>query len=244
MMFRFISGLAIALPLVATPAAAATYLFGGANANNLTSVVKTLPNEPTLTVVARKFTPAPGLLTNLSQLATTGLIDRTASSIGVIGGANSQLDTNSPAAREAFLVSATSKLALTGIKLSQVDINDTLRIYGVGVGGALTALTGNGTIGDGLGGTATFVNNPALNLTQNGVTTLNFNTPLSAVWQFVITTRVGGDVTFGGDLGQGFRLDSLTAVAVPEPQTWAMMIAGFGLVGASMRRRKVTAVAA
>lgn len=27
-------------------------------------------------------------------------------------------------------------------------------------------------------------------------------------------------------------------VAVPEPATWAMMIAGFGLVGAAMRRRK------
>jgi hypothetical protein len=32
---------------------------------------------------------------------------------------------------------------------------------------------------------------------------------------------------------------SLTA-AVPEPATWAMMIAGFGLIGASMRRRTVT----
>lgn len=32
-----------------------------------------------------------------------------------------------------------------------------------------------------------------------------------------------------------------TAVsAVPEPATWAMMISGFGLVGGTMRRRKVT----
>lgn len=29
--------------------------------------------------------------------------------------------------------------------------------------------------------------------------------------------------------------------AVPEPGTWAMMILGFGLVGAAMRRRRVTA---
>jgi hypothetical protein len=29
-----------------------------------------------------------------------------------------------------------------------------------------------------------------------------------------------------------------TAPAVPEPATWAMMVAGIGLVGASMRRRK------
>ncbi|MBU3077347.1 PEPxxWA-CTERM sorting domain-containing protein [Sphingomonas sp. XMGL2] len=32
--------------------------------------------------------------------------------------------------------------------------------------------------------------------------------------------------------------------AVPEPATWAMMIGGFGLVGASMRRRRVGLAAA
>jgi hypothetical protein len=31
----------------------------------------------------------------------------------------------------------------------------------------------------------------------------------------------------------------LTAAAVPEPATWMMMILGFGLIGASMRARKV-----
>jgi hypothetical protein len=31
--------------------------------------------------------------------------------------------------------------------------------------------------------------------------------------------------------------------AVPEPATWAMMIAGFGLAGASMRRRRATTLA-
>jgi hypothetical protein len=42
---------------------------------------------------------------------------------------------------------------------------------------------------------------------------------------------------------QGPLLDSITidvTSAVPEPATWAMMIGGFGLVGASMRRRKVS----
>ena len=42
-----------------------------------------------------------------------------------------------------------------------------------------------------------------------------------------------------------FRVDGTTAIAaVPEPATWAMMIAGFGLVGGTLRRRRVTAVAA
>jgi hypothetical protein len=34
------------------------------------------------------------------------------------------------------------------------------------------------------------------------------------------------------------RLDA-TAAAVPEPATWAMMLAGFGMVGAGLRRRSI-----
>jgi hypothetical protein len=48
-----------------------------------------------------------------------------------------------------------------------------------------------------------------------------------------------------GVLGRGqisFGLES-TKPIVPEPATWAMMIAGFGLVGAAMRRRKVALAA-
>ena len=37
-------------------------------------------------------------------------------------------------------------------------------------------------------------------------------------------------------------LDNVSVSVVPEPTTWAMLIAGFGLVGASARRRRNTAV--
>ena len=47
-----------------------------------------------------------------------------------------------------------------------------------------------------------------------------------------------GAATSLGSLGQS-SLIGLTAIgAVPEPTTWAMMIAGFGIVGASLRRRR------
>jgi hypothetical protein len=36
---------------------------------------------------------------------------------------------------------------------------------------------------------------------------------------------------------------NVIGAAVPEPATWAMMIVGFGGVGALMRRRRVTAFA-
>ena len=40
-----------------------------------------------------------------------------------------------------------------------------------------------------------------------------------------------------------FEVDNLATGAVPEPATWAMMIGGFGLVGAVSRRRSRQAVA-
>lgn len=43
----------------------------------------------------------------------------------------------------------------------------------------------------------------------------------------------GSDEEWGLD---GLRID-LTGTAVPEPGSWALMIAGFGLAGASLRRR-------
>lgn len=59
--------------------------------------------------------------------------------------------------------------------------------------------------------------------------------------------------SFGGSHHEGyfgtgtyFGLDSLTingAGGVPEPASWALMVAGFGLVGASMRRRHSAVVA-
>ena len=38
--------------------------------------------------------------------------------------------------------------------------------------------------------------------------------------------------------GGGFELDNIT-IGVPEAPTWAMLITGFGLIGAAMRRRAV-----
>lgn len=42
--------------------------------------------------------------------------------------------------------------------------------------------------------------------------------------------------------GGGFELDNVTvgSAIVPEPETWALMIAGFALVGIGMRRRRLT----
>jgi hypothetical protein len=38
--------------------------------------------------------------------------------------------------------------------------------------------------------------------------------------------------------GVAFEFDDIAAAAVPEPQSWALLIAGFGLVGAAARRQR------
>jgi hypothetical protein len=53
-----------------------------------------------------------------------------------------------------------------------------------------------------------------------------------------VTISLDGDV---GDIRQ-FRIGGVTEV--PEPATWVMLIAGFGLVGATARRRKAALTAA
>lgn len=47
-----------------------------------------------------------------------------------------------------------------------------------------------------------------------------------------------GAPTLLGNIGAG-SLVGLAAGAVPEPQSWALLIAGFGLVGAAQRRRRL-----
>lgn len=83
-------------------------------------------------------------------------------------------------------------------------------------------------------------------ITTTGVTT---STSILATDPFLtrsifFTAGNAGTLTFSIGTGSGDNfgpiLDdvSLDIAAVPEPATWTMMIAGFGLAGASIRRRK------
>jgi len=80
-----------------------------------------------------------------------------------------------------------------------------------------------------------------------GGTLSAFSTSSTAWTTFTTSFRAGGTtdtLTFQGSAlpGDGaFGLDAIT-VAVPEPATWALLILGFGTLGAAMRRRKPVSV--
>lgn len=225
------------LVALASPAAAVTILFGGPNGtpNSLSGTI----GDVSYTLSAARFTLAPSSLTNFSQLGAALALNRTAPGVGVNGGASSpQVDTNLPNRREAFIFQTNAPIQIEGLRLSFVDSNDTLLFFGVKPDGDLVPLINSGTIRSGLNGAANVVNQNSLN---SGTSTLTFPTPWGYFDRYVLTTRVGGDVVFNGDLGQGYRLDSITVNIVPEPQTWALLIAGFGMVGLSVRRRSSAA---
>ena len=71
----------------------------------------------------------------------------------------------------------------------------------------------------------------------------------NTMWQLrsVRFTTTGGDLTFdarGPSDGLGGYLDDITISTVPEPEVWGLMLAGFAMVGMSVRRRKVDIVSA
>jgi opacity protein-like surface antigen len=79
---------------------------------------------------------------------------------------------------------------------------------------------------------ATAVNGPPAG--PNGRTTITINRALADIAYF----RISGADSFGVNL---VAIESPGA-AVPEPATWAMMIGGFGLLGAAARRRSTKVV--
>ena len=54
----------------------------------------------------------------------------------------------------------------------------------------------------------------------------------------------GRALNSGAGIGQFVSANLFQRTAVPEPSSWVMLIAGFGLVGAAMRRRQAAAIAA
>jgi hypothetical protein len=236
---------------VAAPAAATTVFtvnFGG-SASNASSFAYTAPGNVSLTAQARSFNVLPNALTSLSQIAGALNVSRTTPGIGVDGGASGpQIDTNQAGRREGILLSSNIAVSLRALKLSFIDSDDTLQVYGVN-GSQLVSLGYPGVVRAGLTGPNAGLSllngqatGPAFAGANSGTQTLNLVDPTARFSGFFFTTREPGNLSYLGTLGQGYRIDSLT-LGVPEPASWAMLIAGFGLVGAASRRRRAVVAA-
>jgi hypothetical protein len=65
----------------------------------------------------------------------------------------------------------------------------------------------------------------------------------TACAEFVIAEPVPGSTRSKVSIAQ-INLSRVSIAAAPEPATWALMIGGFGMAGAALRRRRTSAVAA
>lgn len=118
-----------------------------------------------------------------------------------------------------------------------------------GLDNLMLSLTGGATFNDLefnlFGGTATSV---SFSLVDNMGEVFNFTQALTNGENFFGFQGIDGQTiasasftAIGGTIGdvRQIRLNPAVAVsAVPEPATWAMMLLGFGGIGASMRRRR------
>jgi len=85
------------------------------------------------------------------------------------------------------------------------------------------------------------IGNNALRTAENGVVSFDFQqllayNGLTTAAGYVFDSNLAGNTAV-------YRI-SFTSAVVPEPASWAMLIAGFGLTGAAMRRKRTNVVAA
>lgn len=125
------------------------------------------------------------------------------------------------------LRSATNGTINNGISLSGVTLTQGATVTTLGCSGI-------GVCGTGLAGAFTATAGDVHISLYDGI---NGDFSLAGTWTFDLT---GGRLNGNNAQIKLLSVPSLTPTgAIPEPTSWAMLIAGFGLVGAAMRRMRV-----
>lgn len=239
----FAAAVAVVAVAVAAPAAAVTTTFAlVGTTGSAVSYTYTNAGGNTLNVTAGGYSGAPSLLTTLGQItfaanANTIRVRRFAAGTpsgnpGGLGafvptdGEADQVDTNG--ANELLRAGLTDKKSiLKSATFNFVDSDDTLRLYGV-----------NGNVMTLLGFAGEFAAPPAM---TGGATAVGgAGTGNNRAWTVTFANLGKYDsyiFTANNDAADGYRLNSVS-LSVPEPASWAMMVGGFGLLGAAARRRR------
>lgn len=204
--------LAAMLAVAATPASAAEFAFlSGKNPASWTVDEITLSVRGWSTSTARSDTPAAGSATAYSG-AGYGVINASSD--------NSHTIDNS-GAYDFVRLDFSKAVTLDKVTLAQFGDTDAWVSYG----DKATNMTSTA-------GWSSFVNNGADYLGGNVNRSFSVGKNVAAsVWLIGAGRNTGTN--------DSFKLSSINVTAaVPEPATWAMMLVGFGSVGAAMRRRK------
>jgi hypothetical protein len=240
-----VSGLVLAAMVSSAPAAALV-TFGSTIAlsnNNVRYVNSTVVGTP-------------------SQLYSTSSISATSpSSANIFFGATEALLGGLPLNQASTFLLEASVPNLTGLSgafsVSGVDgsfsilSNVPITLAGVTSQVLLTAVFTNATFlgtagspgltltGDNITGTVVYESD-FLDFSEVVGTAFSFTGAATAPLQLGSSGRVR---SFRGTVTGNFSSDPVPSVLVPEPETWAMLVLGFGLVGVSVRRRRKVVIA-
>lgn len=223
----------------AISALAAVSVFAVAPASAATVVFSTL-GSPTTTAATQSVT-ADGITANFTGGVYTGsvaamnaadgnvalaarTVQKSSTGLGVAqDGEANQIDSNGANELLQVVFSAPGNFRIVSVTVGMVDNTDTFALFG-GQNGTYTRLGFTGAIQSGITG--------GIPVTRTNLGGGNYRLDFNYGGGFD-SFRFGTN----DEEADGYSLRSLSVAAVPEPSAWALLILGFGLTGAALRRR-------